>query len=134
MGKYDDIIDLPHHVSEKRPHMSVADRAAQFAPFAALTGYGDAIDEAARPTDKKVEQGESSLEELDEKLASLAARISERPRISVTCFRPDDRKEGGAYVMFSGALKKIEQTTRRLVFEDGTSVCADDISAISEED
>ena len=92
MGKYDDIINLPHHRSAKRPHMSVHDRAAQFAPFAALTGYGDAIDETRRLTCDRPEPGEAELAELDAALSELLARIGERPQVEATYFVPDEKK------------------------------------------
>ena len=95
MSKYDDIINLPHHQSKVRPHMSVSDRAAQFAPFAALTGYGDAIRETERLTDRKIELSESQIAELDLRLGELLARIDEKPKVTITYFIADERKAGG---------------------------------------
>ena len=126
MSKYDDIIDLPRPKSAHEP-MPMGDRAAQFSPFAALTGYEDAIDETARLTDARVELGESAVEELERKLTDLAARISERPEISVTYFVPDARKEGGAYVTRTGTLKRIDELGRELVFADGARIAVGDI-------
>ena len=126
MSKYDDIIDLPRPKSAHEP-MPMSDRAAQFSPFAALTGYEDAIDETARLTDARVELGESAVEELERKLIDLAARISERPEISVTYFVPDARKEGGAYVTRTGTLKRIDELGRELVFADGARIAVGDI-------
>ena len=126
MSKYDDIIDLPRPKSAHEP-MPMSDRAAQFSPFAALTGYEDAIDETARLTDARVELGESAVEELERKLTDLAARISERPEISVTYFVPDARKEGGAYVTRTGTLKRIDELGRELVFADGARIAVGDI-------
>ena len=123
---YDDIIDLPRPKSAHEP-MPMSDRAAQFSPFAALTGYEDAIDETARLTDARVELGESAVEELERKLIDLAARISERPEISVTYFVPDGRKEGGAYVTRTGKLKRIDELGRELVFADGARIAVGDI-------
>ena len=129
MSKYDDIIDLPRPKSAHEP-MPMSDRAAQFSPFAALTGYEDAIDETARLTDARVELGESAVEELERKLTDLAARISERPEISVTYFVPDARKEGGAYVTRTGTLKRIDELGRELVFADGARIAVGDIISV----
>ena len=129
MSKYDDIIDLPRPKSAHEP-MPMGDRAAQFSPFAALTGYEDAIDETARLTDARVELGESAVEELERKLTDLAAHISERPEISVTYFVPDARKEGGAYVTRTGTLKRIDELGRELVFADGARIAVGDIISV----
>ena len=129
MSEYDDIIDLPRPKSAHEP-MPMGDRAAQFSPFAALTGYEDAIDETARLTDARVELGESAVEELERKLIDLAARISERPEISVTYFVPDARKEGGAYVTRTGTLKRIDELGRELVFADGARIAVGDIISV----
>lgn len=129
MSKYDDIIDLPRPKSAHEP-MPMGDRAAQFSPFAALTGYDDAIDETARLTDARVELGESAVEELERKLTDLAAHISERPEISVTYFVPDARKEGGAYVTRTGTLKRIDELGRELVFADGARIAVGDIISV----
>ena len=129
MSKYDDIIDLPRPKSAHEP-MPMSDRAAQFSPFAALTGYEDAIDETARLTDARVELGESAVEELERKLTDLAAHISERPEISVTYFVPDARKEGGAYMTRTGALKRIDELGRELLFADGARIAVGDIISV----
>ena len=126
MGKYDDIINLPHHVSNKRPHMSRADRAAQFGAFAALTGYDDAIDEAARPIYAKVELGEDDLLQLNSTLAEIAARIDSHPMVTVTYFNA----ESAAYVTHSGRLRRADLSAQQLLFEDGTVVPTDDIFVI----
>ena len=97
-GAYDDIIDLPHHVSATRPQMSRLDRAAQFAPFAALTGYGAAIKETARLTDERTERSESELSELNERIHILTERIDEHPEVEIIYFKPDERKDAGAYL------------------------------------
>lgn len=131
MSEYDDIIDLPRPKSAHEP-MPMSDRAAQFSPFAALTGYEDAIDETARLTDARVELGESAVEELERALAVLAARISERPEITVTYFVPDGRKSGGAYVTRTGSLKRIDEAERELVFVDGTRIAVGDIVSIED--
>lgn len=128
-GKYDDIIALPRPKSAHEP-MPMSDRAAQFSPFAALTGYEDAIGETARLTDARVELGESAVEELERKLTDLAAHISERPEISVTYFVPDGRKSGGVYVTRTGALKRIDELERALVFADGARIAVGDIISV----
>ena len=115
---YADIIDLPHHQSEKRPHMSLYDRAAQFSPFAALTGYDDMVREEARLTDDKRELSETEQETLNRQLSLLADKIERRepPEITVTYFIPDRRKEGGKYEEISGIVKKIDPVKRKIVF------------------
>ena len=118
---YDDIIHLPHHVSERHPQMSMYNRAAQFAPFAALTGHDAAITEAARLTDAELELSESDAEVLNRKLAYLQS-LDEKPTISVTYFVPDDRKKGGSYHTTSGNIKRIEPDEGVLQFEDGTGI------------
>lgn len=119
---YDDIIELQHPVSSVHPAMPVADRAAQFMPFAALTGYGEAIDETGRRTEERMELEEDEYSILDEKLRLLRERSDQRPEISVTYFRPDARKAGGAYVTVTGQLKKVDGYERSLILEDGTKI------------
>ena len=118
---YDDIIDLPHHISERHPQMSMYNRAAQFAPFAALTGHDAAITEAARLTDAELELSESDAEVLNRKLAYLQS-LDEKPTISVTYFVPDDKKEGGSYHTATGIVKSVEPDKGVLQFEDGTGI------------
>ena len=118
---YDDIFDLPHHVSERHPQMSMYNRAAQFAPFAALTGHNAAITEAARLTEAEQELSESDAEVLNRKLAYLQS-LDEKPTISVTYFVPDDKKEGGSYHTATGIVKSVEPDKGILQFEDGTGI------------
>ena len=118
---YDDIINLPHHVSERHPQMSMYNRAAQFAPFAALTGHDSAITEAARLTETEEELSESDAEVLNRKLAYLQS-LDEKPTISVTYFVPDDKKEGGSYHTATGIVKSVEPDKGVLQFEDGTGI------------
>ena len=118
---YDDIINLPHHVSERHPQMSMYNRAAQFAPFAALTGRDSAITEAARLTEAEEELSESDAEVLNRKLAYLQS-LDEKPTISVTYFVPDDKKEGGSYHTATGIVKSVEPDKGVLQFEDGTGI------------
>ena len=120
--RYDDLIHLPHHVSERRPRMPMIDRAAQFSPFAALVGYDAAIAETARLTDREVALDVGAEAELDEKLREIRESIHLRPEVTVTYFRPDSRKSGGAYVTVTGRVKKIDEYTQSLCFADGTVI------------
>lgn len=122
MGKYDDIIDLPHPISKHHPPMPVADRAAQFAPFAALTGYEDAIEEAARLTDAQEELGEDAQRELNEKLRLLMASAEQHPELTVTYFEPDAKKAGGRYVTLTDCLKRIQVVAQMIEFTSGKKV------------
>ena len=119
---YSDIIHLPHHVSKTHPQMSMHDRAAQFSPFAALTGYDSAILETARLTEEKIT--------LNEDLQELLEHLSEKPLISITFFCPDKRKQGGSYVSISGTVKKLDLLQRILTLEDGMQIFLDDILSI----
>lgn len=130
MGKYDDIISLPHHESTKHPRMAALDRAAQFQPFAALTGHGAAIRETARLTDSKAELDESRKEELDIHLQLLREHLVQNPQVSITYFVPDARKDGGACFTITGSIRKIEETQRRVVMENGTVIPISDIYQI----
>ena len=126
-GPYDDIINLPHPTSAKHPRMPLYDRAAQFSPFAALTGHGDAIQETARLTETKIELDEDTKAVLDLKQQILADKIDEWPEVSVVWFRPDEKKDGGQYITTTGHLKKIDNIERALRLADGTSIPLDDV-------
>lgn len=125
--RYDDIIDLPHPVSARHPHMPVSDRAAQFAPFAALTGYDAAIRETARLTDQKVEQTEEAKALLDRKQQLLLESARTHPEVTVTYFKADPHKSGGAYVSVTGHFRSIDPIKRQLVLTDKTYIPLDDI-------
>ena len=116
---YADIIDLPHHQSEVHKHMSLYDRAAQFAPFAALTGYDDMVEEESRLVDNKIELDGSELEILDQKLAIIAKEIDKgrSPEVSITYFVPDLLKEGGSYQTITEVIKKVDNVSRKLLLE-----------------
>ena len=131
--KYDDIIHLPHHVSTKHPQMPIVDRAAQFSPFAALTGHDAAIKETARLTDQRIELDESQKKFLNEKLLLIAEEIEKHPVRSITYFVPDMKKEGGAYVRISGAVKKIDTDNRWILMEEGERIPIDEIIEIESE-
>ncbi len=128
---YEDIMNMPHHVSKTRAQMPRRSRAAQFAPFAALTGYEDAVCETARLTDSKAELCEDDAAELNEKIRLLGARIAAEPYCEVTYFVPDKHKSGGRYVTVSGNVRFIEEVSRQLVFCGGLRVPLDDIMKIS---
>lgn len=129
-GAYDDIINLPRHVSTARPHMATIDRAAQFSPFAALTGYDAAIKETARLTDERVELDEYMKDALRDRLQIIADRIKEHPEIVITYFQPDSKKNGGAYVTSISTAKKIDEYERVVVMADGTAIPIDEIISI----
>lgn len=122
MGNYDDIIDLPHHVSETHPPMFRADRAAQFSPFAALTGYDAAVRETARVTERRIELDEGVKAELNARLNCILEHLSEHPQVSITYFVPDEKKSGGAYRTVTGAVRKLDSFAKTLTLVDGTVV------------
>lgn len=124
---YDDIMDSPRHVSEKRPRMSNYDRAAQFSPFAALTGYEGAIRETARLTDEKLELEDGRIQEINRALRWLSAHVQERPEVEISYFRPDERKSGGEYVTVSGRLRRIDGSEGKLVLEGRKEILLEDI-------
>ena len=132
-GKYDDIIELPHPTSQNHPRMSLHDRAAQFSPFAALTGYDDAIHETGRLTDEKIDLSEEEKEALDRKQQILMERLGDHPALTVTYFVPDAKKSGGAYVTKNGNLKKIDGFERWMMLTDGTKIPLDDVADIESE-
>ena len=125
--QYDDIINLPHHVSSTRPQMSMIDRAAQFSPFAALTGYDAAIKETGRLTDQRIELSEESRAVLDRKQHLLVDNLADHPKVTVTYFVPDERKSGGAYVTVTGQVKKVDDYQRLLILTDGTKISLDEV-------
>ena len=126
-GRYDDIIHLPHHVSATRAQMSMADRAAQFSPFAALTGYEAAIKEAGRLTDKKIEPDEEALHILNMKFRLLTEHLAEQPQVCFTVFFPDETKPGGTYAAVAGAVRRVDLSARRILLWDGTVFPMDDV-------
>lgn len=129
-GKYDDIIHLPHHVSSTRPQMPLSDRAAQFAPFAALRGYEAAVQETARRTEEKRELTEDARQELDAALRRIRECLPEKPQVRITWFVPDPRKDGGAYITHEGAAAQLLPLEQLLVLEDGTRIGIGDIAKI----
>lgn len=137
-GKYADILFLPHPVSKTHPPMDRSVRAAQFSPFAALTGYEAAIQETGRLTDRFIELEEYEKSLLDQSLQQLKLRLqacskqeqAEWPIVVITYFRPDARKEGGSYVQISGAVRRIDEYGRRLVMVDGSEIMLDQVGEL----
>lgn len=133
-GKYDDILRLPHHVSASRKPMAMTARAAQFAPFAALSGYDAEVQEAGRLTDRPIEPDEYEKEALNARLRLLARHFREEWVVSLVFFQPDERKAGGAYVTRTGTVKKISEVERILILTDGTVIPLDDLIALEGEE
>lgn len=125
-GNYDDILHLPHPAPKTHRRMSQQDRAAQFAPFAALVGYEDVITEAGRLTDRRIELDDGEIAVLDERLRLVMADGTD-PEVSVTWFQPDERKNGGSYVTTIGKVKKVDELKRTLVMKDGSEVPIEEI-------
>lgn len=121
-GRYDDIIDLPHPVSQRHPQMPLADRAAQFSPFAALTGLDAALQETARLTDQRITLDEYEQAELDKTLQALQEAAPQHPAVQITYFQPDTRKAGGQYVTSVGHVKRIAEYEQQLILTEGTSI------------
>ncbi|NBH73718.1 hypothetical protein D3Z51_17260 [Clostridiaceae bacterium] len=128
---YEDIASLSRPASRSHPPMPRPDRAAQFAPFAALTGYHDAIREASRFTDEKIELDENARDLLDEKFRILQQNTRLRPQITVLYFLPDKEKAGGTYVSATGFLKDTDLYHRMLILQDGTSIPIDHVLDLS---
>lgn len=117
-GRYAEIIDLPHYQSAKRPHMSNYDRAAQFSPFAALTGYEAAVAEAGRLTDSKIELSEEQMQAIDQRLQFITAHIEEQPEVEITYFQADGYKKGGRYISTRGKVYRIDTIRSRIILAD----------------
>ncbi len=132
-SKYDAILHLPHHVSEKHPPIPMEERAAQFSPYAALTGFGAVINETRRLTDPRQILSEETLAQLNRQYQLLLEHLPERPEITVTYFQPDGRKEGGAYLTLTGRVKKVDAYEQRLVLEDGSVIAMENIMAMDGE-
>ena len=131
-NSYEDMLRLPHPEPKKRKRMSLHDRAAQFSPFAALTGYEAVIQETGRRTDRCFELAEDGKRMLDETLRSLEARLEEQPEVTVTWFVPDQRKDGGAYRRTGGCVRDLDRLSQTLLMEDGTRIPFDRILEIEE--
>ena len=133
LHNYDDIIDLPHHVSPNRRRMSNLERGAQFSPFAALTGYEAAVEEAARSTDGKKELTEEMKAIIDAKIQAISEHPDAEPEVTITYFKPDERKEGGAYVRVTGAVKEIDRIGKTIVLTGNTRIPMEQIREIEAE-
>lgn len=120
--RYDDIIQLPHHQSTKRVHMSLHDRAAQFSPFAALTGHEAAIEETARRTEEEITLDDTMIADISDKLYEISQHLSEKWRVSITYFRPDEKKAGGAYLTDVGTIKKINEAEQLVIMDSGMRI------------
>ena len=129
-GKYDDIINLPHHVSPTWPHMPLSDRAAQFSPFAALSGYDAAIKETARLTTQRVELSEDAREALEQKLCWLKATIPNGSAVAITYYQPDRKKAGGVFAVAVGFVKKVDDIEHIILMQDGRRITVEDIIEI----
>lgn len=127
--KYNDIINMPHHVSKTHPQMSLKARSAQFAPFAALTGYGDVINETGRLTNEKIEIDDELKEILNEEIMKIKSKLSKRLTISFTYFIPDAKKNGGKYVTVKGIVKKVNDNS--IILEDKTEILIEDVIDIT---
>ena len=127
---YEDIINLPHHELTTRQRMPRINRAASFAPFAALTGYDDAVRETARLTSERIELDEGTKEILNNKLRIALDKAGEQPEISITYFLPDKKKSGGAYVTVKAVIRRIDEFERLVIFTDKSSIPIDDIYEI----
>ena len=129
-NRFADMLDLPRPVSSKHPPMTRLNRAAQFAPFAALTGYEAVIRETGRLTEKEVELSEDRKTELDEKLRQLREQISEAPEVTIIYFRPDERKAGGAYVTVTGRVRRIDEVRGMIILEDRREIRIDRVVSL----
>ena len=131
MNEYNDIINLPHYVSKKHPQMSKEARSAQFAPFAALSGYEDAIKETAKLTDNKIELSDEMINIINDKLLFIEKNIQDKPLITITYFVPDKRKNGGEYISVTNNIKQIDLINNIIILTNKKKICINDIIGIS---
>lgn len=127
---YEDIVNLPPHISKRHPQPSMMDRAARFAPFAAITGYEEMVLEEARVTEERIELDEGALALLNEKLNMIQEFLDEEPGVTITYFEPDKKKSGGAYVNITGIVKRIDEYEHFVIMTDGKKIRIEDIYAI----
>lgn len=130
MSKYDDIINIPRWNPKSHPRMSEYDRAAQFAPFAALTGYDAMVSETARLTDARADLDEEQMLALNEALSIIVERLGEHPKVSITWFKKDARKKGGEYVITEGTVRNVDLPGRLFILKEGAQISLDDIASI----
>ena len=127
---YEDIVNLPTHISKKHPQPSMLDRAARFAPFAAITGYEEMVLEEARVTEERIDLDEGALALLNEKLNMIQEFIDEEPEVTITYFEPDKKKSGGAYISITGTVKRIDEYEHLVILTDGKKIRIEDIYAL----
>ena len=127
---YEDIVNLPSHISKKHPQPTMMDRAARFAPFAAITGYEEMVLEEARVTEERIDLDEGALALLNEKLNMIQEFLDEEPEVTIIYFEPDKKKSGGAYVNITGIVKRIDEYERLVILTDGKKILIEDIYAI----
>ena len=127
---YEDIVNLPPHISKRHPQPSMMDRAARFAPFAAITGYEEMVLEEARVTEERIDLDEGTLSLLNEKLNMIQEFLDEEPEVTITYFEPDKKKSGGAYVSITGVVKRIDEYEHFVIMTDGKKIRIEDIYAI----
>ena len=124
---YEDIVNLPPHISKKHPQPTMMDRAARFAPFAAITGYEDMVLEEARVTEERIDLDEGTLSLLNEKLNMIQEFLDEEPEVTITYFEPDKKKSGGAYIYITGTVKRIDEYECLVIMTDGKKIRIEDI-------
>ena len=127
---YEDIVNLPPHISKKHPQPTMLERAARFAPFAAITGYEEMVVEEARVTEERIDLDEGALALLNEKLSMIQEFLDEEPEVTITYFEPDKKKSGGAYVNITGIVKRIDEYEHFVIMTDGKKIRIEDIYAI----
>ena len=127
---YEDIVNLPPHISKRHPQPSMMDRAARFAPFAAITGYEEMVLEEVRVTEERVDLDEGTLSLLNEKLNMIQEFLDEEPEVTIMYFEPDKKKSGGAYVNITGIVKRIDEYEHFVIMTDGKKIRIEDIYAI----
>lgn len=127
---YEDIVNLPRHISKVHPQATMADRAARFSPFAAISGYEDMVKEAARVTEERIDITDATKELLNEKLNMIIEFLDEEPEVAITYFEPDKKKDGGAYISITGTVKRIDEYERIVLMSDDKKIRIEEIYAI----
>ena len=130
---YEDIVNLPPHISKRHPQPSMMDRAARFAPFAAITGYEEMVLEEARVTEERIDLDEGALALLNEKLNMIQEFLDEEPEVTITYFEPDKKKTGGAYVSVTGIVKRIDEYEHIVLMNDGKRIPIGEIYDVQSE-
>ena len=130
---YEDIVNLPPHISKRHPQPSMIDRAARFAPFAAITGYEEMVLEEARVTEERIDLDEGALALLNEKLNMIQEFLDEEPEVTITYFEPDKKKSGGAYISITGIVKRIDEYEHLVIMKDGARIFIDSIYDLQSE-